>query len=114
MKSSGPDPGRRLSERADQKRLLHQEYDYRPNIIVGEYTYYSDEGGAEEFEKHVTHHYEFPGDKLVIGRFCTIARGVEFVMNGANHRMNSVTTYPFYIMGGGLGELNPVSCGASV
>ena len=72
-----------------------------PNIIVGDYTYYSDENGAEEFERHVTHHYEFIGDKLIIGKFCAIASGVEFVMNGANHRMNSVTTYPFNIMGNG-------------
>lgn len=71
----------------------------RPNIIIGEYTYYDDVDGAERFEEHVTHHYDFIGDKLIIGKFCAIARGVEFVMNGANHRMNSVTTYPFNIMG---------------
>lgn len=57
--------------------------------------------GAENFEAHVTHHYEFLGDKLIIGKFCAIARGIEFIMNGANHRMHSVTTYPFNIMGGG-------------
>lgn len=73
----------------------------RPNIIVGDYTYYDDINGAERFEEHVTHHYEFIGDKLIIGKFCAIAKGVEFVMNGANHRMLSVTTYPFNIMGGG-------------
>ena len=37
------------------------------------------------FEKHVTHFYDFIGDKLIIGKFCAIAKGVEFVMNGANH-----------------------------
>lgn len=72
----------------------------RPNIIVGEYTFYDDVNGAERFEEHVTHHYEFIGDRLIIGKFCAIVRGVEFIMNGANHRMNSVTTYPFNIMGG--------------
>lgn len=72
-----------------------------PNIIVGEYTYYDDANGAEDFEKHVTHHYDFIGDKLIIGKFCAIAKGIEFIMNGANHRMNSVTTYPFNIMGNG-------------
>ena len=59
--------------------------------------------GADQFEKHVTHFYPFIGDKLIIGKFCAIARGVEFVMNGANHRMDCVTTYPFYIMGGDWG-----------
>lgn len=79
----------------------------RPNIIVGDYTYYSDETGADEFEKHVTHHYEFIGDKLIIGKFCAIAKGVEFIMNGANHRMRSVTAYPFNIMGGGWEKVTP-------
>ena len=53
----------------------------RPNIIVGEYTYYDDPENSEDFERHVTHHYEFIGDKLIIGKFCAIAKGVEFIMN---------------------------------
>jgi Acetyltransferase (isoleucine patch superfamily) len=81
-----------------------------PNIIVGDFTYYDDVNGAEQFEKHVTHHYNFIGDKLIIGKFCQIAKGVEFVMNGANHRMNCASTYPFYIMGGDWGNaLAPVA-----
>ena len=74
-----------------------------PRIIIGDYTYYDDVDGADQFEKHVTHFYDFIGDKLIIGKFCAIAKGVEFVMNGANHRMDCVTTYPFYIMGGDWG-----------
>ena len=66
-----------------------------PNIIVGDFTYFAD----KDFEKHVTHHYDFIGDKLIIGKFCQIAVGVEFIMNGANHQMNAVSTYPFYIFG---------------
>ena len=65
------------------------------NIIVGDFTYIAD----SDFESHVTHHYDFIGDKLIIGKFCQIAAGVEFVMNGANHQMNAATTYPFYIFG---------------
>ena len=68
----------------------------RPNIIVGEFSYYS----GRDFEKHVTHHYEFNGDRLIIGKFCQIGEGVEFVMNGANHQMNCATTFPFYIFEG--------------
>ncbi len=79
----------------------------RPNIIVGDYTYYDDINGAEKFEEHITHHYEFIGDKLIIGKFCAIAKGIEFIMNGANHRMNSVTTYPFNIMGNGWEKVMP-------
>ena len=66
-----------------------------PNIVVGDFTYFAD----TDFEKHVTHHYDFIGDKLIIGKFCQISAGVEFVMNGANHQMNAVSTYPFYIFG---------------
>ena len=66
-----------------------------PNIIVGDFTYFAD----TDFESHVTHHYDFIGDKLIIGKFCQIAAGVEFVMNGANHQMNAASTYPFYIFG---------------
>lgn len=66
------------------------------NIIVGEFTYIAD----SEFESHVTHHYEFNNDKLIIGKFCQIASGVEFIMNGANHQMNCVSTFPFYTLEG--------------
>ena len=67
-----------------------------PNIIVGDFTYIAD----SKFESHVTHHYDFIGDKLIIGKFCQIAAGVEFVMNGANHQMNAVSTFPFYTLEG--------------
>ena len=66
------------------------------NIIVGDFTYIAD----SEFESHVTHHYDFNNDKLIIGKFCQIASGVEFIMNGANHQMNSVSTFPFYTLEG--------------
>ena len=79
----------------------------RPNIQVGDYTYYDDKNGADKFEEHVTHHYEFLGDKLIIGKFCQIASGIKIIMNGANHRMNSVTTYPFNIMGNGWEKVTP-------
>ncbi len=77
----------------------------RPNIIVGEFTYFSD----ENFESHVTHHYDFNGDKLIIGKFCQIAAGVNFIMNGANHQMNAVSTFPFYIFNGWQQETPPMS-----
>ena len=67
-----------------------------PAIIVGDFTYIAD----SDFESHVTHLYDWNGDRLVIGKFCQIASGVEFVMNGANHQMNAVTTFPFYTLEG--------------
>ena len=76
-----------------------------PNIIVGDFTYFSD----VDFKSHVTHHYDFSGDKLIIGKFCQIAAGVNFIMNGANHQMNAVSTFPFYILEGWDQEAPPLS-----
>lgn len=73
----------------------------RPNIIVGDYTYYDDPDGAERFEQNVLYHFPFVGDKLIIGKFCALARDVKFVMNGANHLMSGFSTYPFFIFGNG-------------
>ena len=103
----GPDPNRVFPNEQIKSICFIKNVITRPNIIVGEYTYYSDADGADQFEKHVTHHYDFIGDKLIIGKFCAIASGIEFVMNGANHRMNSVTSYPFNIMGGGWEKSAP-------
>ncbi len=67
-----------------------------PMIEIGDYTYYDDPQGPEHFvEKCVRYHYDFTGDRLVIGRFCAIATGVQFIMNGANHLLNGFSTYPF-------------------
>ena len=40
------------------------------------------------------------GDRLIIGKFCSLAAGVQFIMGPANHRISSVTTYPFHVFGG--------------
>lgn len=76
-----------------------------PNVIVGDFTYFSD----IDFEKHILHHYDFYKDKLIIGKFCQIASGVNFIMNGANHQMNSVSTFPFYIFEGWNQIVPPLS-----
>ena len=94
----GPDPNAIYPNEKIKSVCYIKNIITRPNIIVGDYTYYDDNNGAGRFEEHVTHHYEFLGDKLIIGKFCAIAKGIEFVMNGANHRMCSITTYPFNIM----------------
>ena len=80
----------------------------RPNVEIGEYTYYSDNNKSpEKFYDNIEHHYEFLGDKLIIGKFCAIAAGVKFIMNGANHRMDGITTYPFNIFGCGWEKVTP-------
>ena len=72
-----------------------------PNIIIGDYTYYDDFENVENFEKNVKYHFDFVGDKLIVGKFCMIASDVKFIMNGANHLIDSLTTYPFAIFGNG-------------
>ena len=72
------------------------------NIEAGDYSYYNDPVDAERFqEKCVRYHFEFMQDRLVIGKFCAIATGVEFIMNGANHALDGLSTYPFSIFQNG-------------
>lgn len=106
-KNMGPDPKAIYPNPNIKSVCFIKNTVKNPNIQVGDYTYYSDINGCEDFEKHVTHHYDFIGDKLIIGKFCAIASGVEFIMNGANHRMNSISTYPFNIMGNGWEKVTP-------
>ncbi|ANJ93092.1 Vat family streptogramin A O-acetyltransferase [Serratia plymuthica] len=78
-----------------------------PNIIIGDFTYYDDPEDSEDFERNVLYHFPFIGDKLVIGKFCAIAKGVQFIMNGANHKLSGFSTFPFYIFGNGWEKAMP-------
>jgi virginiamycin A acetyltransferase len=71
-----------------------------PNIKVGDYTYYDDFENVDNFEKNVKYHFDFTGDQLIIGKFCMIASGVEFIMNGANHLSEALSSFPFSVFGG--------------
>jgi len=75
-------------------------------IDIGEYSYYDDPDGPERFvERCVLYHFDFIGDRLTIGRFCAIATGATFIMNGANHAMTGFSTFPFEIFGGDWARL---------
>lgn len=79
-----------------------------PHIDVGEYTYCDAPNGIDEFIANVRYSFPHVGDKLIIGKFCSIAHGSIFVMNGANHAMEGFSTYPFFIFGfGGDWETPP-------
>ncbi len=78
-----------------------------PNIVIGDYTYYDDPDDSENFERNVLYHFPFIGDRLIIGKFCAIARGVKFIMNGANHKTSGFSTYPFQIFGNGWEKVMP-------
>ena len=71
-----------------------------PNIIVGDYTYYDDFESVHNFEKNVKYLFEFSKDRLIIGNFSMIASDVTFIMNGANHITDGISTYPFSVFGG--------------
>ena len=68
-----------------------------PNIIVGDFTIYNDfDNNPQEFEKNnVLYHYPINHDKLIIGKFCSIACGAKFLFNCANHTLKSLSTYTF-------------------
>ena len=70
-----------------------------PNIIVGDYIMYNDFiREPTDFEKNnVLYQYPINNDKLLIGKFCSIACGAEFIFNSANHTLSSLSTYPFPI-----------------
>ena len=78
-----------------------------PKIIIGDYTYYDDPEDSEDFERNVLYHYDFSQDKLIIGKFCALATGIKFIMNGANHRISGFSTYPFNIFGNGWEKVTP-------
>ena len=87
-----------------------------PQISVGDYTYYDDPQDIYNFEKNVLYLFEFMNDKLIIGKFCQIATGVRFIMNGSNHAMDGVSTYPFKVFGDAWAEahMNVVSKGDTI
>lgn len=68
-----------------------------PNIKIGDYTMYNDfVNDPKGFEQNnVLYHYPINHDKLIIGKFCSIACGAKFLFNSANHSMSSLSTYPF-------------------
>jgi virginiamycin A acetyltransferase len=101
MNNTGPDKNLQFPLR-DYNRLCFLKNIIRnPNIQVGDYTYYDDFEDVANFEKNVKYHFDFIGDKLIIGKFCMIGSGVTFIMNGANHLTDAVTAYPFAIFGNG-------------
>ncbi len=103
----GPDPNDREPMKGFPQVGFLKNYITRENIIVGDYTYYDDPKGPERFEENVLYHFPVIGDRLVIGRFCAIARDATFIMNGANHKTSGFSTYPFQIFGNGWEKVMP-------
>lgn len=81
----------------DRETIYLKNVITNPNISVGDYTMYNDfVSDPTLFEKNnVLYHYPINHDKLIIGKFCSIACGAKFLFNSANHTLASLATYPF-------------------
>ena len=103
----GPNPNDKHPMNGFPQVCFIQNTVSNPNIIIGDYTYYDDPEDSENFERNVLYHFPFVGDRLIIGKFCALARGVKFIMNGANHKMNGFSTYPFFAFQNGWESVSP-------
>ena len=106
---NGPSPERRHPLEGIERVGFLKNFVTRPNIEIGDYTYYDDPRGPERFEENVLYHFDFIGDRLIVGRFCSIAAETRFIMNGGNHATTWFTTYPFPIFGNGWEAAQPDS-----
>ena len=101
----GPNPNDPTPLPGIDQLIFLKNFITRSDIEVGDYTYYDDEEDAADFERrNVLYHYEFVGDKLIIGKFCSLAKDCTFMMNGANHTFTSFSTYPFAVFKNGWGD----------
>ncbi len=105
----GPPPETRYPIAGVTRTGFLKPFITRPNIVVGDYTYYDDPRGPEHFEENVLYHFDFNNDRLQIGRYCSIAAEVRFIMNGGNHPTTWLTTYPFPIFGQGWESATPLA-----
>lgn len=100
---TGPDPATLFPLERIERLCFLKNLVGNSAIEIGDYTYYDDFDDVRNFERNVRYLFDFSGDKLIIGRFCMIASGVEFIMNGANHFTAGISAYPFGIFGRGWG-----------
>jgi virginiamycin A acetyltransferase len=109
MPHAGPSPDTRFPIAGVERTGFLKNFVTRPNIVVGDFTYYDDPRGPSHFEENVLYHFDFIGDRLIIGKYCSIAAEVRFIMNGGNHPTTWLTTYPFPIFGHGWEVATPSS-----
>lgn len=91
-------PEKKIYPRAGDRQTIYlRPVITDPNISVGDYTMYNDfVHDPTEFQtNNVLYHYPVNGDRLTIGKFCSIACGAKFLFTSANHTLRSLSTYPF-------------------
>ena len=81
----------------DRKTVYLKNVIDNPNIQIGDYTIYNDfvHDPREFLKNNILYHYPINKDRLIIGKFCSIACGAKFLFNSANHKMASLSTYTF-------------------
>jgi len=100
-KNGAPSSGQLYPIPSTDRVVFLKEVVSGENVSVGDYTYYDDPKAPEKFQQeNILYHFDFVGDRLEIGKFCALASGTTFIMNGANHRLDGPSTYPFPIFGG--------------
>lgn len=111
-----PNPNTTYPPKGQNRIVFLKNIIKNPQIIVGDYTYYDDPEDVHNFEKNILYLFDFIGDKLIFGKFCQIATGVRFIMNGGNHPIDGFSTYPFKIFGDSWKEakLPPVNKGDTI
>lgn len=97
----GPNPGNPFPLAGYNRLCFLKNVINHPNISIGDFTYYDDFETVDNFIRNVRYQFDFVGDRLSIGKFCMIASGVEFIMNGANHLTDAISAFPFAIFGHG-------------
>lgn len=105
-----PDANKLFPRTKDYQTIYLKNAITSPNISVGDFTIYNDfEQDPRDFQKNnVLYHYPINEDRLIIGKFCSIACGAKFLMTSGNHTLKSLSTYTFPIFGEEWDEtLNP-------
>ena len=94
-----PAPTKLYPRTGDRQTIYLKNAIQNPRIEVGDFTIYNDfvNDPCDFQQNNVLYHYPVNGDRLAIGRFCSIACGARFLMNSANHAMGSLSTYVFPI-----------------
>lgn len=96
----GPSPDTLHPFNGERHTVFLKNVITRPTIEVGDFTYYNDVDNPADFEsRNVRYHFDAIGDRLKIGRYCALAQGTTFIMNGANHALTGFSTFPFHIFG---------------
>lgn len=92
-----PDSNKIYPRTGDTQTVYLKNVVDSPNIEIGEFTIYNDfVHDPRDFQRNnVLYHYPINGDKLIVGRFSSIACGAKFLFTSANHSLGSLSTYTF-------------------